>query len=149
MYVKIKKFSNDVITPHKAHIEDGCFDIHAFCKVDNDDVVFSIPPHETVKISTGFATEIPNSYCALVFPRSGLSTKQSLALINAVAVIDANYRGEWMIPIHNYSNEYQYIRSGDRIAQFMVVPVLDTQLVEVNELSDTNRGDGGFGSSGK
>lgn len=143
MIVKIKKIYDDVKKPTKAHEDDACFDIYAYCKKS-----VMVPPHRTVKIESGFATEIPTGYCALVYARSGMATKAGLRPANCVAVIDAGYRGEWMLPIHNDTDKPKYVNNGDRIAQFMIAPVLDTYLAEVEELEDSERGDGGFGSSG-
>ena len=150
--VKIKPLYNDVILPKKAHSDDACFDIYSYIPVGN--INFSTPtliidPHQTLFIQTGFTTEIPEGYCALIFARSGLASKRGLRPAQGVPVIDAGYRGEWLIPLHNDSNESQIVESGERIAQFMIVPVLDTNLIQVFELNNSERGNGGFGSSGK
>ena len=150
--VKIKPLYNNVILPKKAHSDDACFDIYSYIPVGN--VNFSTPaliiePHQTLFIQTGFATEIPEGYCALIFARSGLASKRGLRPAQGVPVIDAGYRGEWLIPLHNDSNESQIVESGERIAQFMIVPVMDTNLIQVSELNDSERGNGGFGSSGR
>ena len=107
-----------------------------------------IPCGETVKISTGIATAIPKGFVGLVYARSGLATKQGLAPANKVAVIDADYRGEWFIPLHNHSNEPREIKTGDRIAQVIITPYITCNTVVVEELDDTVRGAGGFGSTG-
>ena len=107
-----------------------------------------IIPHKTVKIPTGFATNIPHGYWGAVFARSGLATKQGLRPANCVAVIDEPYTGEWLVPIHNDTNETQIIHHGDRIAQFTLLPYFNTNLIEVDELDSTDRGSNGFGSSG-
>lgn len=108
-----------------------------------------IPPHTTVKVPTGIATEIPKHLFAAVFPRSGLATKQGLRLANCVAVIDSDYRGEWFIPIYNDSDENRTISTGDRIAQAVFIPYTSIDYFEVvDELNDTERGDGGFGHTG-
>lgn len=150
--VKIKPLYNDVILPKKAHSDDACFDIYSYIPVGN--VNFSTPtlvidPHQTLFIQTGFATEIPEGYCALIFARSGLASKRGLRPAQGVPVIDAGYRGEWLIPLHNDSNKSQTVESGERIAQFMIVPILDTNLIQVFKLNNSERGNGGFGSSGK
>ena len=164
MNVKIKLLSAEAKIPTKAHSTDACFDIYA-CEPDAvyPDAVYrewnggleikevnglKIRPHETVKIHTGFATEIPVGYYAAVYARSGLSTKQGLRPANCVGVIDAAFRGEWIVALHNDSSETRIVKHGDRIAQFAVLPVLDIKLEESNELNSTERGTGGFGSSG-
>lgn len=146
--LKIKRLTNTSILPIKAHSSDACFDIYAdTLSFKNADEII-IEPHETVKIPTGFATNIPYGYWGAVFARSGLATNQGLRLANCVAVIDEPYTGEWLIPLHNDTDEPQAIRHGDRIAQFTLLPYFDTILKEVDELSTTDRGSGGFGSSG-
>lgn len=159
MNVKIKLLSTEAKIPTKAHSTDACFDIYA-CEPDavyrewngglevKEVNGLKIRPHETVKIHTGFATEIPVGYYAAVYARSGLSTKQGLRPANCVGVIDAAFRGEWIVALHNDSSETRIVKHGDRIAQFAVLPVLDIKLEESNELNSTERGTGGFGSSG-
>ena len=154
--VKIKLLTETAQMPTKAHETDACFDLYADCPDDSyyswekgEDVQgLKIRPHETVKVKTGIATEIPVGYWGAVFARSGLATKQGLRPANCVGVIDADYRGNWVVALHNDSTETQIIRHGDRIAQAMILPVLDTTLEKVEELSDSSRGAGGFGSSG-
>ena len=110
--------------------------------------VIEIAPGETVKLSAGIKTEIPNGYVGLVFARSGLATKQDLAPANKVGVIDSDYRGEWFIPLHNHGSEIRTIANGERIAQviFMKVPKIIFEKAET--LTETDRGEGGFGSTG-
>ena len=153
--VKIKLLTDTATMPTKAHPTDACFDIYADIPVDNSvpgisvkPTYIAIRPHETVMIHTGFATAIPEGYWAPIFARSGLASKQGLRPAQGVPVIDAPYRGEWLIPLHNDSLETRYVRQGDRICQFMILPVLPTNLVPVDELDSTDRGEGGFGSSG-
>lgn len=138
--------------PTKAHPEDACFDLYADIR-DGDDPygegkVTVIPPHETVLIHTGFSTEIPEGYWAPIFARSGIATKRGLRPAQGVAVIDSNYRGEWLVPLHNDTNTRRYVTHGERIAQFMILPVLPVYLTPVDYLSETDRGNGGFGSTG-
>lgn len=146
--LKIKKLSTTAKVPTKAHETDAGYDIYAdalsFC---SDGEIF-IPPHETVKIPTGFATNIPHGYWGAIFARSGIATKQGLRPANCVSVIDEPYTGEWLVPIHNDTNEMQIIYHGDRIAQFILLPYFKINLIEVNELDSTDRGSSGFGSSG-
>ena len=108
-----------------------------------------ILPGETKLIKTGLAMEIPEGYAGLVYARSGLASKRGLAPANKVGVIDADYRGEVMVALHNHSNQPQKIEAGERIAQLVVAPFLKAEFDEVDVLSDTVRGSGGFGSTGK
>lgn len=107
-----------------------------------------IMPHETVLIGTGFAMEVPVGYAGLGYARSGMATKNGLAPANKVMVIDADYRGEVKVPLHNHSNEPKTINPLERIAQMVITPCLLFEVNEVDELSETVRGDGGFGSTG-
>lgn len=108
-----------------------------------------IHPGETVKIPSGLAVKIPDGYFGGVFARSGLSTKQGLRPATAVSVIDSDYVGEIFIPIHNDSNEIRVIEHGQRICQLVILPYLNAEFEEVDKLENTERGDNGFGSSGK
>ena len=107
-----------------------------------------IHPGETVKIPSGLAIKIPDGYFGGVFARSGLSTKQGLRPATAVSVIDSDYVGEIFIPIHNDSNEIRVIEHGQRICQLVILPYLNAEFEETDKLEDTERGEGGFGSSG-
>lgn len=154
--VKIKRLSETAQLPTKAHDRDAAFDLYADIQDtfkpfgSTEDVKgIKVMPGQTVKVHTGFSTEIPIGYWGAIYARSGLATKQGLRPANCVAVIDAEYRGEWLIPLHNDSSDVQIIHHGDRIAQFMLAPVIETSFEEVSELSDSDRGEGGFGSSGK
>ena len=109
----------------------------------------TIAPGETVKIPTGIALELPVGTAGLVFARSSLGTKRGLAPANKVGVIDSDYRGELMVMLHNHGKEAQQIAHGERVAQLLVVPVFTPGFAEAEELSDTLRGEGGFGSTGK
>lgn len=108
-----------------------------------------IAPGETVKIPTGIALELPMGTAGLVFARSSLGTKRGLAPANKVGVIDSDYRGELMVMLHNHGKDAQQIAHGERVAQLLIVPVFTPGFVEAEELSDTVRGAGGFGSTGK
>ena len=170
--LNIKRLTNTAILPTKAHPQDACFDIYAdipeeeYCiekplNMNNlSDIFFNVNnlteqgkgvaiyPHQTVLIPTGFATEIPHGFWGAIFARSGLASKQGLRPAQGVPVIDENYRGQWKIPLHNDSEETRVIHHGDRICQFMLLPYFDTTITEVDELDSTDRGEGGFGSSG-
>lgn len=107
-----------------------------------------VSPHETVLVGTGVSVEIPDGYVGLCFPRSGLSTKRGINLANCVGVIDSSYRGEIKAPLHNQTDKVQVVEHGERVFQMVVVPFATCECVEVDELSETERGSGGFGSSG-
>ncbi|MGI5825023.1 MAG: dUTP diphosphatase [Bacillota bacterium] len=108
----------------------------------------TIPAGKTVLIHTGLAMEIPVGYGGFVYARSGLATKKGLAPANKVGVIDADYRGEIMVALHNHSHEDRQIDAGERIAQMVIAPFLKVDFNETEELADTMRGTGGFGSTG-
>ena len=167
--LKIQRLTDTAKLPTKAHPEDACFDIYAdipneeykyrketsnlfggfsMFEVEEHGQGVAIKPHQTVLIPTGFATEIPHGFWGAIFARSGLASKQGLRPAQGVPVIDESYRGQWMIPLYNQSNEVQIIHHGDRICQFMLLPYFDTTITEVDNLSETDRGEGGFGSSG-
>ena len=109
----------------------------------------TIAPGETKKIPTGLAMEIPVGFAGLIYARSGLGTKQGLAPANKVGVVDSDYRGEFMVFLHNHSAEKRTVSHGDRVAQLVVTPVFTPGFEETDELTDTARGAGGFGSTGK
>ena len=109
----------------------------------------TINPGETVKIGTGITLELPKNTFGAIFARSGLATKQGLAPANKVGVCDEDYRGEYIVPLHNHSNVPVTVKHGDRIAQLVIMPYIPVELEEVESLSDTERGSGGFGSSGR
>lgn len=109
----------------------------------------TLAPGETRLISIGISMEIPEGYAGLVFARSGLATKRSLAPANKVGVIDSDYRGEFFVSLHNHGTVPQTIEDGERIAQMILTPYLTAKFVEASELSDTVRGEGGFGSTGR
>ena len=109
----------------------------------------TIEAGETKLIHTGIALEIPEGYAGLIYARSGIATKRGLAPANKVGVIDADYRGEIMVSLHNHSNKAQTIADKERIAQLVIAPFLAVDYTETDELSDTVRGSGGFGSTGK
>lgn len=144
MNVKIKKLNDKAIIPTRGSKQAAGSDIYA-C-IDNE---IQINPHETIKIPTGFATEMPNGTVALVYSRSGLATKKGLVICQGTAVIDSDYRGEWFIPLHNDTNKIQTVKPNDRIAQMIFTDFIVPEFTEANELSDTERGNGGFGSTGK
>ena len=109
----------------------------------------TVAPGETVFVRTGLAAAIPTGYVGLIFARSGLACKRGLAPANKVGVIDADYRGEIMVALHNHGDVAQTVDPGDRVAQLVIMPIVTAALVEVDSLDDTARGAGGFGSTGK
>lgn len=143
MKVNLKKVNDNAIIPTYGTEFAAGSDLYA-C-IDSDIVV---APGETVKIPTGISLEIPDGYAGLVFPRSGLSTKKGLAPANKVGVIDSDYRGEILVMIYNHSNMDQTISCNERIAQLVIVPYIKAEFNEVDELKETIRGTGGFGSTG-
>ena len=108
----------------------------------------TLQPNETRMISIGIAVELPVGYAGLIFARSGLASKRDLAPANKVGVVDCDYRGEWFVPMHNHGLEPQTIEPGERIAQLVITPYLTAKFVENENLSETVRGSGGFGSTG-
>lgn len=150
MEIKIKKLSKTAKIPTRATDGSAGYDLYA----DSNAV---IRPGETVMIDTGIALEIPEGYFGAIYPRSGLASKKCLRLANCVGVIDSDYRGPIGIPMHNdhvvdlsYEGlNDEWITKGDRIAQIIFQPYLKVDLIEADELSKTERGEGGFGSTGK
>ena len=108
-----------------------------------------IAPGQTALIPLGFAMALPEGYAGFVFARSGLATKRDLAPANKVGIIDADYRGECMVPLHNHGQSPQSVEHGERIAQMAILPYLAGEFFETDKLSDTERGEGGFGSTGR
>lgn len=141
--VKIKKLRDNAVIPVYGTEYAAGADLYACLE---EAVV--INPGETAFIGTGLSMEIPVGYAGLVYARSGLSCKQGLAPANKVGVIDADYRGEITVALYNHSKEAKTVSSGDRIAQLVITPFLTASFIEADELSDTVRGEGGFGSTG-
>lgn len=144
MTINLKKVNENAIIPTQGHKADAGYDLYACLEMDN-----IIYPGETLKIPTGIAVEIPEGYFGGVFARSGLATKQGLRPANCVGVVDAPYRGEIIVALYNDSKTPQRISHGDRVAQLVMIPILSIEFNVVDELSETNRGSGGFGSTGK
>lgn len=144
--IKIKKLDPRAILPTVGSAYAAGSDLYAL--LDGDGEVL-IPAHHTVKIHTGLAIELPEGTFGAIFARSGLATRESLRPANCVGVVDSDYRGEVIVALHNDSAVPHTVRDGDRIAQFVVMPYVPVTFEEVSELSDTARGEGGFGSTGK
>ena len=141
--VKVKKLRSNAIMPTQGSKYAAGYDLHACV---NKSVI--IEPHKTMQIGTGLSFELPRGYFGAIFARSGLATKQFLRPSNCVGVCDEDYRGEYIVALHNDSNEDQIITPGDRIAQLVLLPYERLIFEEVTDLSDTERGTGGFGSTG-
>lgn len=141
--VKIKKLSDNAIIPTYGSEFAAGADLYACIEE-----AITINPHETVFIHTGIAMEIPTGFAGLVYARSGIATKRGLAPANKVGVIDSDYRGEIMVSLHNHSEKVQKIDVGERIAQLVITPYITAEFIETTELDDTERGEGGFGSTG-
>lgn len=142
--IKVKKLKDGAELPTKGHAEDAGFDLYACL-----DHTIVIEPHKTVLVGTGIAVELPKGTFGAVFARSGLATKSDLAPANKVGVVDNPYRGEIMVALHNHGESIRVVANGDRIAQLVVMPYVMSELIWSDELSDSERGDGGFGSTGK
>ena len=143
--VPVRKLREGATLPKYGSAEAAGADLNACLGVSH--VVFA--PHETRMIPTGIAMEIPVGYVGLIFARSGIACKRGLAPANKVGVIDSDYRGEILVALHNHTQEPRRIDDGERIAQMVIVPYLAAQFVQADTLSDTARGEGGFGSTGK
>ncbi len=142
--VRIKKLDDRATIPTYGSEFAAGADLYA-CT----DVKVEIAPHETKLIPTGIAIEIPVGYAGLIYARSGIASKRGLAPANKVGVIDCDYRGEIMVALHNHSEEVQSIENGERIAQLVIAPYVTADFILADELDETVRGDGGFGSTGK
>ena len=142
MKIKVKKLNENATVPTYGTEFSAGADLY------NLDAPVTIEPHKTTLIHTGIAVEIPEGYCGLIFARSGLAAKRGLAPANKVGVIDADYRGEVMVALHNHSDIDATVDAGERVAQLVVTPFLKVEYQLADELSDTVRGAGGFGSTG-
>ncbi|MCR4779461.1 MAG: dUTP diphosphatase [Ruminiclostridium sp.] len=145
MNIKTKKLNENAKLPYRA--TEGSAGADLFACIGED---ITIAPGERILIPTGIAIELPDSGCgAFVFPRSSVSSKYGVSLANCVGVIDSDYRGEIKVPLINHSDEPYTVRNGDRIAQMVILPVIVPEYTENEQLGDTERGGGGFGSTGK
>lgn len=141
--VKIKKLSETAKTPFYGS------EFSAGADLFSDQAETIINPHQTVLVKTGLSMEIPDGLVGLVYARSGLATKSGLAPANKVGVIDSDYRGEVLVALHNHGDEPKIVYKGDRIAQIVFTPYFKAEFSDSNELCESSRGDGGFGSTGK
>ena len=141
--INVKKLDERAILPTYGSAYSAGADLYACL-----DEAVTIPPGEAVLIHTGLAMEIPEGYAGLIYARSGLATKKGLAPSNKVGVVDPDYRGEIMVSLFNHSKEERIVEHGERIAQLVIAPFLTASWNVVDELEETVRGAGGFGSTG-
>ena len=141
--IRFKRLNSMAIIPLRGSEQAAGYDLYAAIEGP-----ITIEPHTTTKIGTGLSFELPNNTFGAIFARSGLATKKGLAPANMVGVCDSDYRGQYIVPLHNYSNESQTIEPGERIAQLILMPYIPMVFEEVEELNDTQRGGQGFGSTG-
>ena len=144
MKVSVKKLRPDAILPSYGSPEAAGADLYACLEAP-----VTIVPGKTAFIPTGLAMELPRGYVGLIYARSGLACKRGLAPANKVGVIDSDYRGEFIVALYNHGAESQTLQSGERIAQLVVTPVVNPVYIQTEELSQSQRGQGGFGSTGK
>lgn len=144
MKINFKKLNERAVAPTYGSVGSAGGDLYS---AEENEVL--IPAGETAFIGTGIAVEIPLGYVGLVYARSGLACKRGLAPANKVGVIDSDYRGEIKVALHNHGKTDQTVAIGERIAQLVIAPYLFVEYEEKDELSDTVRGEGGFGSTGR
>lgn len=140
--IQIKKLRDTAVIPTRGSEKAAGYDLYATANYD-------IAPHSTVKVGTGISIALPDNSFGAIFARSGLATKKGLRPANCVGVCDSDYRGEYIVPLHNDTDEMMSIEAGERIAQLIVMPFIPVEFEEVDELDETERGAGGFGSTGK
>ena len=144
MVIRLKKLKENAFLPTRGSEYAAGYDLHACLEEE-----VHILPGQTVKIGTGLAVAVPEGYFGAVFARSGLASKEGLRPSNCVGVCDSDYRGEYIIALHNDSDTERTVRHGDRIAQLVILPFLPAEFEECSSLPETARGAGGFGSTGK
>ena len=142
--IKVKKLNNLATIPTRGSDHAAGYDLYAAT-----DYTIDIAPHSTVKVGTGLSFELPEGTFAAIFARSGIATKRGLRPANCVGVCDSDYRGEIIVPIHNDTNNIQYILPEERIAQLVISPIEYWDIEEVDTIENTDRNTGGFGSTGK
>lgn len=144
MIVAVKKLKEKAVLPTYGSAQAAGADLYACLEED-----LTIAPGETAFVPTGLAMELPVGYVGLIYARSGLACKRDLAPANKVGVIDSDYRGEFIVALHNHGKNPQTVSHGERVAQLVITPVLNVAFTEADDLSDTQRAAGGFGSTGK
>ena len=142
--IRIKKLRDTAKIPTRGSNEAAGYDLYAVIQSP-----VRIEPGSVMKIGTGISTQLPPDMAALIFPRSGLSTKKGLRLANCVGLVDPDYRGEYIVALYNDSETPQIVMPGERIAQVVFSPFYKVNFIETDELNDTERGEGGFGASGQ
>ena len=146
MQIQVKKLRDSATLPHRGSAFAAGYDLYA---APADGKAIEIQPHTTAMVGTGLTVAIPEGYFGGVFARSGLASKQGLRPANCVGVIDADYRGECTVALHNDTDAPRTILPGERIAQLVILPFLAAEFAEAEALPETERGTGGFGSTGK
>lgn len=144
MEIKVKKLNDKATLPTRGSEYAAGYDLYA--AIENN---ITVPAHSTEKIGTGLSFELPDETFAAIFARSGLATKQGLRPANCVGVCDSDYRGEYIVAIHNDTDEDKIIEPRERIAQMILIPYIPMTFIETDELSESGRGQDGFGSTGK
>lgn len=142
--IKVKKLNEFAKLPTRGSKYAAGYDLYAAIKER-----VGIRSHETIKIGTGLSFELPEGTFAAIYARSGIATKRGLRPANCVGICDSDYRGEYIVALHNDTEEPQFIEPGERIAQMILLPYIEMKFNEVEELSNTERGEGGFGDSGR
>ena len=142
--MRVKKLRENAVIPTYGSADAAGADLYA-CLEE----AVTIEPGKTVFIPTGLAMEVPKGYAGLIYARSSMGTKRGLAPANKVGVVDSDYRGEVMVALHNHGSESQTVAGGERIAQLLITPVLAPAFEVCDDLTDTDRGTGGFGSTGR
>lgn len=145
MQIKIKKVNPNAKIPTRGSDQAAGYDLYACLDAE----IVTIPAHQTLKVPTGLSMAIPEGYFGAIFARSGLAAKQGLRPANCVGVIDSDYRGEFMVMLHNDTDEPKTVENHDRVAQLVVMPFMSVEFQETDSLDETQRGSGGFGSTGK
>ena len=139
--IKIKRLNDNAILPEKQHDSDAGYDLHSI-----EEII--LRPNKIYKIRTGIAIQIPNHYAGLVLPRSGLSSKYGISLINTPGLIDSGYRGELLIPLINHSSNEYTINKTERVAQLMLLEIPEVKIEVTSDLDESDRDSKGFGSTG-
>lgn len=143
MKMNIKRLTDTAVVPVRGSEQAAGYDLFA----DLSEAI-EIKPGETAKVNTGISIAVPEGYFGGIFARSGLSTKKGLRPANCTGVVDSDYRGPVIVALHNDSDAVQVVEPAERIAQLVILPYLAVEFEEVNELDNTERGEGGFGSTG-
>lgn len=144
MKIQIKKLKENAVIPTRGSAYAAGYDLYACL-----DAAIEIPAGETAKVGTGLSVAVPEGYFGAVFARSGLAAKEGLRPANCVGVCDSDYRGEYIVALHNDSAVTRTVTPGERIAQLVIMPFLSVEFEEAEALTETERGAGGFGSTGK